>query len=526
MHKFLRSILGLLSFTLPGLASGATGQAPRLVVGIHIDQLRADYLEWFKDGFSEDGLKKMLQGGIVYQSVSYGIPHPDAASATASLLTGATPSRHGIIGQSWFDRKANTVVSCVYDPDWLGNYTTNTTSPKQLMASTLGDELKIATNQSARVFSIGLSAESSILAGGHEADGVFWMDDATGQWCTSTYYNYMPWWLQQINDQRDPSGVIDQTAWTPLLPLSRYRMLPYQTSPNLFEYWLGKYGKDKFKAYKETPMVNEEVNRVALKTLELERLGTDDIPDYLAVQFKASGHLNEGKALSTVEIQDIYLRLDAEVGKLIDAIDRQVGLENALIYLVGTGAPSNPAVELTGNRSYHGDFHTDRCTSLLNLYLMALYGDQPWVSGWHNKQVYLNRALIDKQGLDLDQVTAKSAAFLGEFSGVQRVISSRILSAGTYDNTLINYRNAVNPAHSGDFILEIQPGWNIRHNGTEKDVQVRYEAYTTSLLFYGASCTPQRFVSPVSVGDIAATLSAVFRIRPPNACEGTRLPGF
>lgn len=310
------------------------------------------------------------------------------------------------------------------------------------------------------------------------------------------------------------------------MPLSRYGMLPYQTSPNLFEYWLGKYGKDKFKAYKETPMINEEVNRIALKTLEQEHLGTDDIPDYLAVQFKASGHLNEGKKLSAVEMQDIYLRLDAEVGKLIDAIDRQVGLENALIYLVGTGTASNPAVELTGNRTYHGDFYTDRCTSLLNLYLMALYGDQPWVSGWHNKQIYLNRTLIEKQGLDLDQVTQKAAAFLGEFSGVQRVISSRVLSAGTYDNTLIQYRNAVNPAHTGDFILEIQPGWNIRHGGAEKDVQVRYEAYTTSLLIFGSSCTPQRFVSPVSVGDIAATLSTVFRIRPPNACEGSRLPGF
>lgn len=526
MHKFLRSVLGLLSIALPGLASGATGQTPRLVVGIHIDQLKAEYLEWFKEGFSEDGLKKMLQGGMVFQSVTYGFPNPDAASATASLLTGTTPSRHGIIGQSWYDRATGTIVSCVFDPEWLGNYTSSTTSPKQLMASTLGDELKIATNQQAKVFSIGLSAESSILAGGHEADGVFWLDDATGNWCTSTYYNYMPWWLQQINDQRNMSGLVDQTSWRPLYPLSRYQLFPYQSSPNVFEYWLGKYGKNKFKAFKETPMVNEEVNRVALKTLEQERLGTDDVPDYLAIQYKASGHLDEGRSLSVVEVQDIYLRLDAEIGTLLDAIDRQVGLEHTLIYLIGTGAPSYPAVELTGNRSYHGDFHTDRCTSLLNLYLMALYGDHPWVSGWHDKQLYLDRSLIEKQGLDLDQVTQKAAAFLGEFSGVQRVISSRVLASGTYDNTLLPYRNAVYPAHSGDFILELQPGWNIRHGGNGKDVQVRYEAYTTSLLLYGASCTPQRIVDPISVGDIAATLSAVFRIRPPNACEGKRLPGF
>jgi len=523
MHKLLRSILSLLTITLPGLTVGAVGTVPRLVVGIHIDQLRTDYLDWFKEGFTEDGLKKMLQKGVVYRSVGYDFPRPDEASASASLACGTTPSRHGIVSNSWFDRTSGTVVSCVYDPEWMGNYTSSTTSPNQLKASTLGDELKQATKQAGKVFSIGISPESAILSAGHEADGVFWIDDQNGQWCTSTYYNYMPWWLQQINDQRSISGLIDQTSWKPLKPLNYYQLLPYESTPTVFEYWLGKYGKDKFKAYKETPMVNEEVCRIGLKTLELEKLGSDDIPDYLVLNLRASGNLDKNRAISSVEIQDIYLRLDAEIGKIIEAVDRQVGLENALIYVVGTGIPKEPAVELSGNRSYHGNFYPDRCTSLLNLYLMAIYGDERWISTWNDQQIYLNRDLIEKKDLDLDAFSQKAAAFLGEFSGVQRVISNRIVASGTYDNTLMMYRNGINPAHSGDFFLEVQPGWNIRHNSAVTDYQVRYDANPTTLMVIGGSLKPTTISTPVSVGDIATTLSKVFRIRPPNACEGTVL---
>ncbi|MDP4277524.1 MAG: alkaline phosphatase family protein [Bacteroidota bacterium] len=523
MNKFLRSLIGILTITVPGMAVEATGATPRLVVGIHIDQLRTDYLDWFKDGFSEDGLKKMLQNGIVYRSINYDYPNPDAASATASIVTGASPSRHGIIASRWFDRASHNVISCVFDPSYLGNYTSSTASPKYLIATTLGDELKDATNNQSKVFSIGISAESAIVSGGHKADGVFWMDDNSGQWCTSTFYNYMPWWMQRINDQENQSGTMDQTAWQPLYPLNFYRYMPYQTNPTLFEYWLGKYGKDKFKAFKETPMANAEVCKIGLETIEKEHLGTDDIPDYLILNLNASGYLENSKKMSAVETQDIYFRLDQEIGKVIDAVDRQVGLENALIYIVGTGAPKNPATDAASTATYGGDFYPDRCTSLLNLYLMAIYGDEKWVSGYYNQQIYLNRTLIDKKKIDFDEISTKASEFLGEFSGVQRVIRNRQFVTGSYDSSLNSYRKGLFPAHSGDFRLDLQPGWNIRNDNQEKDLQVRYEAYTTSMIVYGANLKAQTITRPVSSSDIATTLSKVFKIRPPNASEGSLL---
>lgn len=522
-NKLLRSLLGILTITVPGMSMEAVGTAPRLVVGIHIDQLNTNYLEWFMEGFSEDGFRKIIQNGLVYKNMVYDYPRPDAASASASIACGTTPGKHGIISKKWFDRAKGLFVSSVSDPEYLGNYTSFTASPKNLLCSTLGDELKTSTNGEARFFSIGISAEEAILSAGHFADGVFWIDDETGKWCTTTYYNYMPWWLQHINDSRDISQIIDQTPWEPLYPLSFYQYMPYQTSPTLFQYWLNKYGKDKFRIYKETPVVNSEVCKIGLETIEKERLGTDEIPDYIILNLTASGNLDNSRVMSAVEIQDIYFRLDQEIRKIVDLVERQAGLENALIYLTGTGEPKNPAIEISKSRPYNGDFYPERCTSLLNLYLMAIYGNEKWISAYHDQQIYLNRELIEKKGIKFDDISLKAAEFLGEFSGVQKVIRNRQFISGNFDVSLNQYRNGLSFDHSGDIFLEIRPGWNIRNNNDEKDLQVRYEAYNSTLIFYGSKLKAQTVFRPISYGDIASTLSKVFRIRPPNASSGSIL---
>ena len=523
MNKFLRSLIGILTITIPEVTAIAEGSSPRLVVGIHIDQLKTDYLDWFMEGFSEDGFKKILNNGLVYRSMGYSFPKPDAASASASIVCGTTPANHGIISGKWFDRSSNMVISCVFDPEYIGNYTRNTVSPKNLLCSTLGDEIKIATNGEAKVYSIGISAESTIVSGGHDADGVYWIDENSGKWCSTTFYEDIPWWVQHVNDNRDIASIIDQTTWEPLYPLSFYQYMPYHSSPTLFHYWMSKFGNDKIRMYKETPMVNSEVCKLGIEAMGKERLGTDDIPDYLVLNLTASGNLGNSKTLSAVEIQDIYFRLDQEIGKIVDAVERQAGLENALIYIVGTGEPQTPAQETKKSYSYGGDFYPERCTSLLNLYLMAIYGNEKWVSAWNNQQIYLDRSLIEKKGINYDEISLKAAEFLGEFSGVRRVVRNRKLLAGEYDTALSQIRNGVYFERSGDFYIEIQPGWNIRNNDNERDLQVRYGTYKTTLAFFGSGIKPQKIVRPVSSEDIAPTLSKVFRIRPPNANEGSIL---
>lgn len=524
MHKFLSSVIGILTATASGLSLQASDSAPKLVIGIHIDQLKGEYLEWFMNGFGEGGFKQVLQSGTLCKTMLYNYPKPDAASACASFITGSSPRQHGIISGHWYDRNTGSITSCVYDPRYLGNYTQATVSPQNLRCSTLGDELKTASDGASKVFSVGISAEEAIILGGHAADGVYWIDENTGKWCTSTYYNYMPWWVQRINDQRDMSQLVEQTTWQPLFPLNYYQYMPYQKSPTLFQYLLSKYGKDKFRMYKETPMVNAEVCKLAVETIEKEQLGRDDITDFLALHMTASSELEGSKTISALEIQDIYFRLDLQIKALISEVNQQVGIGNALIYIVGAGTPVYPAVNISEERPYGGDFYPERCTSLLNLYLMAIYGNEKWVSAWHDQQIFLNRKLIAEKSVNYDDISLKAAEFLTEFSGVQSVVRYKQFLLGEFNTSLNETANGVYPAHSGDLFLELQGGWNVREEATAKDHQVRSEAYSVPFMMYGANVEAQTITHPVSSGDITATLSKIFRIRPPNACKGRVTP--
>jgi len=524
MHKFLSSLLGLLTATASGLSIQAADTAPKLVIGLHIDQLKGEYLEWFMNGFGENGFKKMIQSGTSCKTVLYDYPKPDEASACASFVTGSTPREHGIISRKWYDRSTGKIVSCVYDPEYLGNYTQETVSPKNLHVSTLGDELKASTDGRGKVFSVGISAEEAILLGGHSADGVYWIDETNGKWCTSTYYNYMPTWLQSINDRNDVSQLVSQTSWQPLRPLSNYHYMPYQESPTLFQYLLNKYGKDNIRMYKETPLVNTEVRKLAVETIEKEKLGKDDITDYLVLEMTASSKMESTKTISALEIQDIYFRLDQEIDSLLTRVDKQVGLNNTLIYLVGSGSTVYPVVDISKEKPYGGDFYPERCSSLLNLYLMAIYGNEKWVKTWHNQQIFLNRKLIDEKGINYEEISLKAAEFLTEFSGVQSVIRYKQFLLGEFNTSLNNYANSVYPEHSGDLFLEIESGWNIREDGSSKEHQVRSEAFSTPFLLFGVNAPAQIINTPVHVGDITRTLSKVFRIRPPNACQGHIIP--
>lgn len=520
MKKLLTSVLGLLSVTATGLPLQAEEHAPKLVIGIHIDQLDENYLEWFRSGFDDEGFKKVLQTGTHFTNMVYASSRPDNAAACASFATGATPRQHGITSARWYDRTSAKLTSCILDSRYLGNYTQETVSPKNLQGSTLGDELKKASANEAKVFSIGIDAEEAILLGGHSANGVFWLDEVSGKWCTSTYYNYIPWWLQNINDQGEMDQMVEQTSWTPLKPMEYYRNMPHQQSPVLFQYLYNKAGKNKFRRFKESPMMNSEVLRIAGQTIEKEQLGRDEITDYLVLQLSADTKL-ENQKLSPIEIQDIYFRLDQEIAKLLKATDKWVGNENIRLYITGTGVPVLPAVDVPKERAYIGDFYPDRCTSLLNLYLMALYGSDRWVSTWDHQKIFLNRQRIEEKGIDFDEISRKAAEFLAEFSGVNHIYPYNQLLIGT-SNTQLS--ESISTEHAADFYVEIKGGWNVRESSVENDYQVGSGAFSTPFIYYRPDQKGQTIETPVSVGDISASLSRIFRIRPPTSCQGHALP--
>ena len=182
--------------------------APRLVVNITIDQLRSDYLEAFSPLYGSDGFKRLLSQGLVYENASYNFSRIDRASAISSLVTGVSPYYHSIVGERWLNKETLRPMNCTDDPEKEG-----VDSPVQLMVSTLGDELKVATKGQAKIFTIAPNKDAAILSAGHAADGAFWIDDHSGLWSTSKYYlNEMPTWLLAFNDLQSIPSMLPNTV--------------------------------------------------------------------------------------------------------------------------------------------------------------------------------------------------------------------------------------------------------------------------------------------------------------------------
>ena len=178
----------------PDAKAAGTG-VPRVVVNILVDQLRSDYLNAFMPLYGQEGFVRLLHEGRVYTQAEYPHYHPDRASAVATLATGTTPYNHGIVGMKWLNRETLRPVFCVDDAKYAGVQTADATSPSYLGVSTIGDELKVATEGKALVYAIAPYRDAAVLSAGHAADGAVWIDDRTGQWCTSSYYaQSLPTW--------------------------------------------------------------------------------------------------------------------------------------------------------------------------------------------------------------------------------------------------------------------------------------------------------------------------------------------
>ena len=184
--RILTSLLAVMA--IAGLQAQEVPAVPRLVVGLTIDQLSMDYVEAFSAMYGERGFKRLWREGRIYRNAEYDFVNVDRSSAIAALCTGSNPHVNGIVGNVWMDRATLQVISCVDDTQFMGVYTTESTSPFRLKVSNLSDELTIATQGEAEVYSIAPTREMAVLSAGHASKGAFWINDETGKWEKVPYY--------------------------------------------------------------------------------------------------------------------------------------------------------------------------------------------------------------------------------------------------------------------------------------------------------------------------------------------------
>lgn len=514
-------ITSILALTFSGLQAQPLPAPPKLVVVLTIDQLRTDYMEAFSSLYGEKGFKRLMREGKVFRQAEFPFRGADRASAIAAIYTGSTPSINGIIAENWLDVNTLRSVSCVDDSNFMGNYTDESTSPSRLLTSTIADELKIATRNRALVYAIAPFREAAVFGAGHAGNGAFWLNENTGKWCSTTYYSDFPWWMSQYNDRESPDYRIKDMVWTPTYPVSSYTFLPeWRTEP--FKYKLDNERINKYRRLITTPFINEEVNRLTEELMDKSLVGRDEVPDLLSLTYYAGNYNHRSTQECAMEMQDTYARLDRSIAGLLDLIDRKIGLHNVLFCVTSTGYADPEAADLGIYRIPGGEFHLNRCAALLNMYLIATYGEGQYVEAYYNQQIYLNHKLIENKQLNLAEIQEKAAEFLVQFSGVNEVYSAHRLLLGAWTPQIERIRNGFHRKRSGDLLIEVLPGWTIvQENNT--DYRVVRTAHTPApLVLMGNGMKAETIRIPVSISRIAPTLAGVMRIRAPNA--GTAPP--
>jgi len=518
-HRFILSLLtAFTALTVTDTACGATRMPPRLVVNILVDQLRSDYMEAFMPLYGEDGFKRILQNGMVYENASYNMAHVDRASAAATIVTGTEPFNHGIIASRWLDRQTLRPVYCVDDATTKGQGTLKTASPKNLNTSTISDELKVSTDGQAYVYAISPNRDLAVITGGHAADGVFWIDDETGAWCTSDYYCSLPEWVNKRDLYQPIENIIKNTEWTPLNDNVTY--FSYFLSGKSGKAFKRKFNGDyRFMLFKNSGLVNEEVAGMVDDCLNHTPLGEDDVTDYLAVTLYAGNYDNLPISEAPVEMQDTYARLDRALEHIMKSIERKVGADGVLFVVTSTGYTTEEPNELKKYRIPTGTFDMKRSAALLNIYLQAIYGRGNYVDAAWGEQIYLNRKLLEDKQLDYTEITNRSEAFLQQLSGIEDVYTSTRILLGAHSPGIQKIRNSFNKRHSGDILLSVSPGWHLVNIDTHEDHLSRSAYIPFPIIFMGAGVQAEKVDTPVNTQCIAPTLARTMRIRAPNACD-------
>jgi hypothetical protein len=466
MNRYITAIL---------IALSATGQAqslqsaPKLVVNIAVDQLRTDYIEAFAPLYGPNGFKKLLAEGRVYGAASYSFEPIDRASAIASIVTGTSPYYNGIVSTQWLDRETLRPVSCTDDKRY-------TDSPVKLYCSTIGDELKVATNGAAIIYSIASDKDAAILSAGHAADGAVWVDSKKGTFTTSGYYS------------------------------------------DKARKWLDAYKSVYSQRTEDEGTKNLAISQAAKECISANAMGRDDITDMLSVTLSAKGRNATNWQL---DMESVYRKLDQVISDLVQGIEGKVGRQNVLFVLTSTGYTDEENVDYSKYRIPTGTFFINRTANLLNIYLGAIYGQGHYVETCFHNEIYLNHKLIEQKRLSLSEVLSRCQEFLIQNAGVRDVYTSTRLLAS--DNNIQKIRLGQNPAISGDILVEVAPGWQLYNEDNQEKFTSRATFVPFPIIIYGANIKAERISTPASVDRIAPTIAKSIRIRAPNACKADPL---
>lgn len=515
----------------PKVKPAASGQ-PKLIIGIVVDQMRNDYVYRYWNRYGNGGFKRLIQSGYYFKNAHYNYVPTYTGPGHSSIYTGTTPRIHGIIANEWFDKQNGVMQYCVDDDNASSVGTPSgegKKSPHLQISSTLGDELKISSNGKSKVYGIALKDRSAVLPAGHAADAAFWYDDSTGYFVSSSWYlKTLPDWVNNFNATNLPKQYL-QKGWSTLYPLESYTASlqdnnPYEKAPNkkdspVFPYDYAKQiAASNFAILKATPYGNTITKDMAIACLKNEKLGKDDYPDILAVSFSSPDIIAHSYGPRSVEVEDVYLRLDKDLEEFLKVLDAEVGNGNYLVFLTADHGGADVPAHLHDEQIPAGYLKAEDVNKRVKLFLQQQFGDSALFLNGSNEQIFLNEKLLAKH--NRENVEQQLSNFLLNITGVAEAYPSHTIKNGGFDKRDLRLliQNGFNHKRSGNVVYTLQPAWmDYGKKGTTHGAAYSYDTHVP-LVFYGSGIKSGESFSYTRITQIAPAIAEVLKISKPNGC--------
>ncbi|WP_089829481.1 alkaline phosphatase PafA [Chitinophaga filiformis] len=506
---------------------------PKLVVGIVVDQMRWDYLYRYYDRYESGGFRRMLSEGFSCENTF--ITHLPSFTAVghSTIYTGSVPAIHGITGNDWTDQVSGRHWYCTEDTTVQPVGTTTDAgkmSPRNLLASTITDELRIATNFRSKVVGVSLKDRASILPAGHTANGAFWLDDSNASFVTSSYYMQdLPEWVKAFNARQLPAQLMSK-PWETLYPINTYvqstednvkweGIFSGETTATFPHNMQDIYQKDKG-SLRTTPSGNTLTLEFAKAAIEGYNLGSNMVTDFLTINCASTDYVGHKYGPNSIEVEDTYLRLDKDLAAFFHYLDQRLGKGKYLVFLSADHGAAN-SVGFMKEYKIPAGLPDSRMMTGLNAVLKEHFGVDKLAVNSENYHIGFDLKTISAQKLDYDAIKKVAVQYLQKLPGVQFAADVDNLGNSPIPEPIkAMIANGYNSKRCGAVVIIPEPGW---YSGSDKGTtHGNWNPYDTHLplVFMGWHVKHGATNDVVSMADIAPTIAAMLHIQMPNGAVG------
>jgi|TARA_B110000259_G_scaffold63234_1_gene74751 hypothetical protein len=514
----------------------ASNNKPKLVVGVVVDQMRFEYLNRFKNKYSSQGFLRLINQGYSCNNHHFNYIPTVTGPGHASIFSGTTPSVHGIVGNDWYDKAKGRTVYCTTDSRYIpvgaaAKY--GKVAPTNLKVTTVADQNRIFTQMKGKTIGVSIKDRGAVFPSGHTANGAYWFEGLDeGKWITSSYYmDELPLWVKDFNARSNISNYVK--TWNTLYDINLYQ----ESGPDNSNYEKGFNGKANpvfpynlkdlkglnggFDIIKTSPFGNTMITDFALSAIEAEGLGADEFTDFLTVSYSSTDYVGHNFGLSSVELQDTYLRLDLEIERLLNYLDENVGEGNYTLFLTADHGAAEVPTFLRDINVPGANISKDDFSPLFDA-MTAKYGVPDLIKSISNNQLFLNQELIISLQLTLEEVQRFVVNEIITYPFVSKAYTATTMQSSYFESGLpMLLQNGYNQKLSGDVLFTLQPGVIVYGpKGTTHGSGYTYDTHVP-LLFYGNGIQQGRSYESTSVTDIAPTISALLGISFPSGATGT-----